>query len=130
MKSILFVHIACVILAFAGFVLRGIWMIRDSPLLHATWVKVVPHINDTLLLAAGITLALQVRQYPIMNGWLTAKTFGLAAYILLGTVALKRGKTKRIRIICWIGGLTVFGYIVAVAISRDPIPFAGLAGLH
>ena len=122
MNWILLVHVSCVILTITGFVLRGVWMMRDSPLLKARWVRIAPHVVDTLLLAAGAALALQIHQYPFVNGWLTAKTIAVVAYIGLGTIALKRGRTRRIRVAAWFGALLVLGYIVAVAITRNPLP--------
>jgi len=116
-------HLATIALTLALFVLRGAWMMADSPRLQARWVRIVPHVNDTLLLSSGITLAVLVQQYPLVHGWLTAKFFALIAYILLGTIALKRGKTKAQRVAAWIAALLVFGYMVAVAITHDPFPF-------
>ena len=49
-------HVTCVVLTAGGFVLRGIWMLRASPLLHHPLTRVLPHVNDTLLLAAGVGL--------------------------------------------------------------------------
>ena len=92
-------------------------------LLQARWVRVAPHVNDTLLLASGIGLAVLLQQYPLVHGWLTAKFFALIAYILLGTVAIKRGRTRGTRIAAWIVALLVFGYMVAVARTHDPLPF-------
>jgi uncharacterized membrane protein SirB2 len=116
-------HLATIALTLALFVLRGAWMMADSPRLQARWVRIVPHVNDTLLLSSGIALAVLVQQYPLVHGWLTAKFFALIAYILLGTIALKRGKTKAQRIAAWIAALLVFGYMVAVAMAHDPFPF-------
>ncbi|HUX31658.1 MAG TPA: SirB2 family protein [Thiobacillus sp.] len=116
-------HLATIVLTLALFVLRGAWMMADSPRLQARWVRIVPHVNDALLLTSGIALAVLIQQYPLVHGWLTAKFFALIAYILLGTIALKRGKTKAWRIAAWIAALLVFGYMVAVAIAHDPFPF-------
>ncbi len=116
-------HLATIALTLALFVLRGAWMMADSPRLQARWVRIVPHVNDTLLLTSGIALAVLVQQYPLVHGWLTAKFFALIAYILLGTIALKRGKTKAQRVAAWIAALLVFGYMVAVAMAHDPFPF-------
>ena len=116
-------HLTTIAVTFTLFVLRGVWMMADSPRLKARWVRIVPHINDTLLLASGIGLAVLIRQYPLVHGWLTAKLFALIAYIVLGTVALKRGKTKPQRIAAWFAALLVFGYMVAVAVAHDPLPF-------
>lgn len=119
-------HIACVIASFALFFLRGVWMITESPLLQRRWVKIAPHVNDTLLLIAGLSMAFMIRQYPFIDGWLTAKVFGLIAYILVGTIGLKRGKTKSVRIGFWIAAQVVFLYIVSVALTRSVNPFAAL----
>ena len=116
-------HLTTIGLSFALFVLRGAWMMSASPMLRARWVRIVPHIIDTLLLASGIGLAVLIQQYPLVHGWLTAKLIALIVYIGLGTVALKRGKTRGQRIAAWVAALLVFGYMVAVAIAHDPFPF-------
>jgi len=116
-------HLATVAVTLALFLLRGAWMLMDSPRLQARWARIVPHINDTLLLASGIALAVLMQQYPLVHGWLTAKLFALIAYIVLGTLALKRGKTKAQRVTAWIAALLVFGYMLAVARAHDPFPF-------
>jgi len=121
--SLKFTHISCVAISYVMFVLRGIWMMRESALLQRRWVKIVPHLVDTLLLASAVALAVMSHQYPLSNGWLTAKIVGLLIYIGLGTVALKRGKTRRARVTAWLAAQAVFFYIVAVAITRQPLPW-------
>ena len=118
-----YLHIACVVLSGTGFVLRGAWMMRDSPMLARRWVRVVPHVVDTVLLASAIALAVMIRQYPLVQAWLTAKVLGLIAYIGLGTIALKRGRTRAVRITAFWGALLVFAYIVAVAITKSVVPY-------
>ena len=118
-------HLATIALTLTLFVLRGVWMMADSPRLQARWVRIVPHVNDTLLLTSGISLAILMQQYPLVHGWLTAKFFALIAYIVLGTIALKRGKTKVQRVVAWIAALLVFAYMIAVARAHDPFPFTG-----
>ena len=115
-------HLATIAITLTLFLLRGFWMMAESPRLQARWVRIVPHVNDTLLLASGIGLAVLIQQYPLVHGWLSAKFFALIAYIVLGTIALKRGKTRGQRIAAWIGALLVFGYMVAVAVAHDPLP--------
>jgi len=115
-------HLATIAITLTLFLLRGFWMMADSPRLQARWVRIVPHVNDTLLLASGIGLAVLIQQYPLVHGWLSAKFFALIAYIVLGTIALKRGKTRGQRIAAWIAALLVFGYMVAVAVAHDPLP--------
>jgi uncharacterized membrane protein SirB2 len=116
-------HLTTLAVTLALFVLRGVWMMAGSLRLHARWVRIVPHLNDSLLLASGISMAVLTRQYPLVNGWLTAKFFALILYIVLGTLALKRGRTRSQRIAAWIAALLVFGYMAAVAVARDPLPF-------
>ena len=118
-----FIHIATVILSITGFAIRGVWMLRDSPWRRNKWVKVLPHVNDTLLLVAGIALAVRIQQYPFVHGWLTAKMLALIAYIVVGAVGLKYGKTRNIRIAAWLSALVIFLYIVLVALTRQPLPF-------
>ncbi len=118
-------HLTTVAVTLALFILRGVWMMTDSPRLQARWVRIVPHVNDTLLLASGIGLAVLIQQYPLVDGWLTAKLIALLLYIVLGTVALKRGRTRGQRIRAWLTALAVFGYMLAVARAHAPFPFLG-----
>ncbi len=116
------VHVTCVGVTLALFFGRGLLMLADSPLLGTRLLRVAPHVVDTLLLASAIWMAVASRQYPFVEGWLTAKVIALLAYIGLGTIALSRGRTKRARAIAWLLALAVFGYIVGVALARDPLP--------
>lgn len=122
------VHVGCAAASYALFVARGVWMIRDSALLGRRWVRIVPHVNDTVLLAAAIALAVMLRQYPFVHDWLTAKVLALAAYIGLGMTALKPGRPKPARVACWIAAQAVFFYMVAVAYTRNPLIFWAMSG--
>jgi len=115
-------HVTCVVLSGLGFALRGWWMLRDSPRLKARLARVVPHVVDSLLLGSALLMAWQSGQYPFAQSWLTAKFFGLLAYILLGTMALKRGKTRNQRALFLILALAAYAYIVGVALTRNPLP--------
>jgi uncharacterized membrane protein SirB2 len=119
-------HVTCVVLSGLGFFVRGLWMLAGSRMLERRWVRVAPHAIDTLLLASAIGLALTLGQYPLAQGWLTAKLVGLLAYIGLGMVALRRGRTRAIRAGAWFAALAAFGYIVSVALARDARGFLAL----
>jgi uncharacterized membrane protein SirB2 len=119
-------HVTCVVISITGFFLRGVWMLRDSPMLDRLWVRVVPHVNDTLLLAAATGLSIVQQQYPFVHGWVTAKVLGLLAYIGFGMFALRRGRSKRLRTGFWLASLASFAYIVSVALTRDPRGFLAL----
>jgi uncharacterized membrane protein SirB2 len=116
-------HVTCAILSITGYVIRGMWMINGSPWLGKKWVRIVPHVIDTLLLGAGIWLAILIRQYPFVHGWLTAKILALIAYIVVGAVGLKYGRTKKIRISAWLAAIAIFLYIVLVALTHQVLPF-------
>lgn len=105
------------------FILRGVWMMMDSAQLQKRWIKVLPHINDTLLLGCAIALTVILQQYPFVNHWLTAKVIALVLYILVGTVAIKRGKTKTIRVSAFALALLLYVYIVGVAINHNVLSF-------
>ncbi len=115
------VHVGSVILSFSLFFLRGIWLIQDSENLRQRWVKILPHINDTVLLASAILLAIAIQQNPLEHAWLTAKISGLLVYIGLGMVAMRFGKTRKTRIAAWAAALFVFAYIVLVALTKSPV---------
>jgi len=117
-------HIGTVHATLILFLIRGFWMITDSPRLKDRWVRVVPHVNDTLLLFAAIAMLVVAGLAPIAPPGLLAKIIGLLAYIGLGTIALKRGKTKSVRVKALIAALGVFAYIMAVAITKQVIPGA------
>lgn len=114
------------VLSYSLFFLRGVWMLRDSPLLHRRWVKFAPHMVDTLLLASAIVLAWQLGFSPLSNPWLGAKIVALLIYIVIGAFALKYGKTKRIRLLAWLAAQVAFFYIVGVAVTHDPAPWQTL----
>lgn len=125
-ETIKLIHVGTVALSFGLFFLRGTWMIVDSPLLARRWVRVVPHVNDTLLLTAGVWLAVLTGQYPVAQTWLTAKVVALALYIGLGMLALRPRAGKRVRVAAWCAAQLVFVFIVAVAVTREP--FGGMLG--
>ena len=116
-------HIASVVLSGCLFLLRGIWMLRESTMLQQRWVKIIPHIVDTLLLTSAIIMMIMSGQYPFAQDWLTAKLLALFAYIGLGTMALC-GKAKAVRMWAFIAALAVFIYIGSVAITKQVLVFA------
>lgn len=124
-----YLHVACVVLSLGGFAARGVLMLAGSPWLNARWVRIAPHVVDTILLASAAWLAWFLQQYPFVHPWLTAKTVGLLAYIGLGMVALRRGRSKRTRVVFFVLALLAAGYVVSVALTRDPAgPLAWMRG--
>lgn len=117
------IHVSSATISITLFILRGIWSFNGSAIMQQRWIKTVPHFVDTVLLASALGLAYTIQQYPFVDAWLTAKFFGLVLHILLGSIAIKYGKTKTIRISAWLAALAVFAYIVMVAMTHDPLPF-------
>jgi uncharacterized membrane protein SirB2 len=112
-------HIACAFLSIAGFAARGVLMLRESHLLRARFVRMAPHAVDSVLLASAIALAWMSGQYPFAQSWLTAKVLALIAYIVLGTIALKSGRSLAVRSASFALALATVLYIVSVALTRN-----------
>ncbi|HOY78703.1 MAG TPA: SirB2 family protein [Hyphomonadaceae bacterium] len=121
------VHISAALASGALFAARGFGL----NVLGLKWMMAPPlrygsYIVDTVLLVAAIALAVLTRQYPFIDGWLTTKVALLVVYIVLGTFALKRGRTRATRLVCWCAAMVLFTLIVGVARARDPLGwFAG-----
>ena len=119
------IHIALVLLSVSGFALRGLLMLVQSKLLQQRWIKRLPHMVDTLLFGSGIALAWHSHQYPFVNSWwLTAKMLALIAYIGFGMLALNYGRNRVIRSIALVVACTCAAYMIATALSRNPLVFA------
>ena len=116
-------HMTFAILSIAGFVLRGVWMMRSSPLSEHRLTKIAPHIIDTLFLVTGIAMVVNLQLAVLQNHWLLAKFAGLIVYIVLGAIALRRGRTLKIRATAFAGALLAFAYIANTAITRSPTPW-------
>lgn len=117
----LYLHVTSAIVSISFFMLRGYWMLTENQWLNHKFVKISPHIIDTLLLASAIALSMLISQYPFVTDWLTVKLFALIMYIVIGTIALKRGKTKTIRSWALAAAILAFGFILTVAYYHHPL---------
>jgi len=113
------IHQAAAALTLMLFFVRGVWMLTDSPRLSQRWVRTAPHINDTVLLAAALYLAYQAG----WHAWISAKIVALFVYIGVGMIALHGSRSKSARVIAWLVALAVFFYIVAVAMTKEVLPW-------
>jgi uncharacterized membrane protein SirB2 len=114
-----FVHMTCAMLTIFGFLLRGYWMMTSSARLQYRFTKIAPHIIDTLFLLSGIAIIFQLNLQVMQNNWLLAKFTGLIAYIILGVFALRLGRTPQIKAIAFIAAVSVYAYIVGVALTKS-----------
>lgn len=115
--SLVNIHIASAIVSIVGFVWRWQLALRSSSVLQNKAVKILPHIIDTILLGSGIWLCVLIDEYPFVESWLTAKLILLVVYIGLGTIAIKRAKNNRQRLISGILAIVVFAAIAVIAYS-------------
>ncbi len=125
MSYLLLKHAHMSLAAVSGvlFLVRGLWMLAGSPMLQKRWVKSLPHVIDSLLLLSAVMLAWWAGLSPAAHPWLGAKIGALVAYILLGSVALKYGKTRLTRGAAFVAALACFGYIVTTALTKNPLFF-------
>lgn len=119
------IHQSAVVLSIGGFVLRGWASLNGQAWVRGRAAKTLPHLIDSVLLGSAITLAWMAGLVPWQTPWLMSKIVGLLVYIGLGMVALKPGRDLRLRWAAWLGALLAFGFIVSVAITKEP---AGLLG--
>lgn len=118
------IHGLAVLLSLIGFVLRGLWMLTDSVRLKARWVKITPHVVDTILLISGLTAAyLMFWRHGVNPDYVTVMIVGLLVYIVLGLFALKLGKTKAVRGSAWVAAIVLFLYISAAGGMKTATPF-------
>jgi uncharacterized membrane protein SirB2 len=114
-------HMTLAYFTVAGFIVRGVLALVDSPLRQRTWMRVAPHAIDTVLLVCGVTLAIQLSLDPMVHGWLAAKLVGLIAYIGFGVVAM-RAASPGIKVAGFGAALATVAYIFAVAYSKQVVP--------
>jgi uncharacterized membrane protein SirB2 len=113
----------CVVLSGSLFALRGLMMMRGSPYANHPTLRRCSYVIDTTLLGAAVILATVLQQYPFVQAWLTVKVVLLVVYIALGVLALRRGRTRRSRTAFLVAALLVYGFIVSVAMTHDPLGF-------
>jgi uncharacterized membrane protein SirB2 len=119
--QIKWVHVAAVIASGSLFALRG-----AGTLAGANWPMFAPlrylsYTIDTVLLTAALMLATVLHQYPFVHAWLTVKVLLLVVYILLGSYALRRGRTRGARAWCFIAAILLYLFIASVARAHQPL---------
>ena len=111
----------CALLSISGFLLRGYWMLQESPLLQSKPVKILPHIVDTLLLLSALAMLFILGFGLLYQGWLLHKIGLLIVYIVLGVIALGNKYSRSKRIAAFIAAVLVFFYIVGIAITKTAL---------
>ena len=114
-------HMTAVGLSILLFVFRFIWSQFDASVLSKKWVKILPHIVDTVLLASAIWLCVILSQYPFVNAWLTFKVVGVVLYIVFGLFALKKAKTTMGKWSFFVAAIAVLMATAMVAVTKQPL---------
>jgi uncharacterized membrane protein SirB2 len=112
------IHMTAVVLSGLFLVLRGGWLLQKSPQLKAKWVKISPHVIDTILLFSAIAMLVVAGQFP---AWVHVKMTLLLVYIGLGLMAFKKAKTATQQVAFLVSALLVYMFIISVAIAKSPL---------
>ena len=119
--TIRMIHETAVGLSVTSFFIRGLGSLVGVDAIGGRIVKTLPHAIDTVLLVSALTLAWMLGITPLSAPWLMAKVGGLVVYIGLGVVALRPGVPTSIRAGAWVGALLTVGWIISVAITKNPL---------
>lgn len=120
------VHVSAAVISIAGFLFRAGLMLNRSPLAEARWLRRVPHLVDTVLLAAALGMVWVGGRQIFGERWLTAKVVCLVAYIVCGALALRRAPSEKAKRFFLVLALLFLANIVTIALTRDPWGLAAL----
>jgi len=112
-------HVTAAVLSILFFVIRAYWSVSENALLQKKIVKITPHVIDTVLLVCALLLSMMLGA-AAAQPWVLTKIVLLIAYIGVGTIAIKRGRTPRTRAIAAVIAVAIFLYIVGVALTHHP----------
>ena len=119
------VHVAAVLLSGALFLARGVLVQAGSQrVAMSAALRYSSYVIDTVLLTAALMLVTVLPRAMFANHWLTLKLVVLVAYVVLGSIALKRGRTPRARTVAFVAA--VFAYVAMIGIARGHHPLGWL----
>ena len=119
--SLLPLHITLVTLSVSLFGARGVGVLAGHAWPMRPWARGLAPVIDSLLLLAGGTLWWLLQLNLAQHHWLLAKLLLLIAYIVLGTLALKRAPSRAAKAMCLLAALAVVGFMASVAVQRHPL---------
>ena len=118
-------HMTIAAISVLLFVFRFALTLVNSNKLTLKWLKIAPHIIDTLLLGLGIALAVKLSINPAEQLWLAEKLFAVVAYIFTGYYTLKLARNRTMQIIGFLGAMGWVMLVVRIAISKETVFLAG-----
>ncbi len=110
-------HMLFAAVSLVSFLVRSGLKFAGSSLLNKKPVKVLPHVNDSLLLACGVALAVIAGYNPLVQHWLLAKLVLLVVYIGSGLYVMKWSRNNTARAVGVLAALLCFmgmGFLAAV----------------
>mgnify|MGYP003385806892 CR=1 FL=1 len=115
-----FAHISLVLVSGALFTLRGLAVLQGQPWAMRPAVRLLSYGIDTALLSAAVLLLVILELNPLLTPWLLTKLGLLLVYIVLGSLALKRARTRPVRLACYLAALLCYGFMLSVALTHSP----------
>jgi len=116
-----YLHIICVAGSFSLFFIRGIWLLRSYPHAQEPWIRALPHVIDTLLVASAIGM-LALAPKGIWDGdWMLIKVVLVVVYAVMSVLLLRLAKSKIQKILLWVAALLVFLFATTVSVLHHPL---------
>jgi len=128
MVALKHIHMVAVLVTLCFFAVRVWWKITGSRQLEKKWVKVLPHVNDTLLIISAVAMVVSSEVFSFGDNWIIAKLVALLVYILLGMVALHWSRNATQTILAAVGAAALIGYIISVACTKTARGFLSALG--
>ena len=115
-------HVSSVVISGSLFIYRFALMNKrpDQPLPKT--LKIVPHINDTILLGAALGMLYVAGINPFTTPWLFAKILALVAYIVIGAISMRSTPGSKQQTVSFVAAISVFAYILLVGLSKQVMP--------
>ncbi len=115
------VHVAMVIASGLLFALRGAAVLAGARWAMAAPLRYLSYTIDTALLTAALMLLTALKLNPFAVPWLSVKLALLVVYVVLGSLALKRARSRRARAGFYAAALVTFGFMYFVARAHHPL---------
>jgi uncharacterized membrane protein SirB2 len=115
------VHVAAVLASGSLFALRGALVLSGRTWAMSAPLRYLSYSIDSVLLTAALMLATMLPGAVFANGWLAVKLTLLMLYVLLGSFALKRGRSPRSRTLFFIAAVAVYAFMYSVARAHQPL---------
>jgi uncharacterized membrane protein SirB2 len=114
-------HIGLVLASGSLFAARGALALAGKSIAGHPLLRYSSYTIDTALLGAAFVLMSIVHMYPLSHDWLTLKIALLLVYVVLGSFALKRARTARVRVVCYLAALLVYLVMFGIARAHHPL---------